>query len=518
MKKVFFAAFIITAACKITQAQSVAVNTDGSTPHASAILDIKNPNKGLLIPRVSLISETDVTTISSPLVSLLIYNSNNALPDGDGYYYWNGSKWTKLATRLNLSNLAWNVAGNTGTNPANDFIGTTDNKALVFKTNNVLSGKIDPVPNNVFLGNAAGLSMNGGTNNAFFGHFAGQSTTTGTGNLFAGHNAGSSNTTGNANVFLGQGAGKSNTGGIQNTFIGEDAGFNNISGSSNVFIGNNTGSGSQLVSNTVAVGTDALSAANSGISNTAVGYSSLKVNTTGYSNTAFGSNTMIATTTGILNTAVGKGSLLSNTSGSGNVALGYASLDLNQTGDFNTAVGYVSGPSSGLINLTNTTCLGYRSEVSTSNTMTFGNISVDRWAFGITTTNANHALEVGSTAFNGNGAYLTQGGAWTNASDENKKEDITAVNGTELLQKISSLTVSKWKYKGSSEYHIGPMAQDFYKLFGLGTDDRGISTIDPAGIALAAIQEQQKMIASLNHLILQLRAEMNSLKEKLTRQ
>jgi hypothetical protein len=32
------------------------------------------------------------------------------------------------------------------------------------------------------------------------------------------------------------------------------------------------------------------------------------------------------------------------------------------------------------------------------------------------------------------------------------------------------------------------MAQDFYKLFNVGVDDKGISTIDPAGISLAAIQ------------------------------
>ena len=44
--------------------------------------------------------------------------------------------------------------------------------------------------------------------------------------------------------------------------------------------------------------------------------------------------------------------------------------------------------------------------------------------------------------------------------------------------------------------HIGPMAQDFYKLFNLGNDDKSISTIDPSGIALAAIKEQQKIIDS----------------------
>ena len=36
------------------------------------------------------------------------------------------------------------------------------------------------------------------------------------------------------------------------------------------------------------------------------------------------------------------------------------------------------------------------------------------------------------------------------------------------------------------------MAQDFYSLFGLGKDNKSISTIDASGIALAAIQELYK--------------------------
>src|SRR6476646_5975910 len=31
---------------------------------------------------------------------------------------------------------SWNLTGNSGTNPSTNFIGTTDSKALVFRTNN----------------------------------------------------------------------------------------------------------------------------------------------------------------------------------------------------------------------------------------------------------------------------------------------------------------------------------------------------------------------------------------------
>jgi len=36
--------------------------------------------------------------------------------------------------------------------------------------------------------------------------------------------------------------------------------------------------------------------------------------------------------------------------------------------------------------------------------------------------------------------------------------------------------------------HLGPMAQDFYSAFGVGVDDRHITSIDEDGVALAAIK------------------------------
>ena len=78
-------------------AQSVAINNTGVVAKASAVLDLDAGNKGLLIPRVSLLSATDVATIPSPETSLLIYNTNTAGTSPDnvvpGFYYWDGTKW-----------------------------------------------------------------------------------------------------------------------------------------------------------------------------------------------------------------------------------------------------------------------------------------------------------------------------------------------------------------------------------------------------------------------------------------
>lgn len=89
------------------------------------------------------------------------------------------------------------------------------------------------------------------------------------------------------------------------------------------------------------------------------------------------------------------------------------------------------------------------------------------------------------------GAFLSgNGDDWTNSSDRNKKENFKAVDAQGILRRLVQLKITQWNYKGDSDNisHIGPVAQDFYALFGLGSDDRTISTVDPAGIALVAIQ------------------------------
>ena len=79
---------------------NVGINDDNSAPKASAMLDVCSSTKGMLIPRVALTSITSASPVTSPEVSLLIYNTatagtapNNVIP---GYYYWNGSAWTGL--------------------------------------------------------------------------------------------------------------------------------------------------------------------------------------------------------------------------------------------------------------------------------------------------------------------------------------------------------------------------------------------------------------------------------------
>jgi hypothetical protein len=81
-------------------------------------------------------------------------------------------------------------------------------------------------------------------------------------------------------------------------------------------------------------------------------------------------------------------------------------------------------------------------------------------------------------------------GTLTENSDVNSKQDIEPVDGRNILEKIAQLEVSEWSYKKSPKTrHIGPMAQDFRAAFGLGHTNKGISTLDSSGVALAAIKE-----------------------------
>jgi len=92
MKKIFLSIFAI---CTISYSQ---VGINNVTPEAQ--LDIKATDKGMLIPRVSLTSLATALPVTNPnggalVASTLVYNTNTTV--GVGFYYWNGSRWIKIA-------------------------------------------------------------------------------------------------------------------------------------------------------------------------------------------------------------------------------------------------------------------------------------------------------------------------------------------------------------------------------------------------------------------------------------
>ncbi len=115
--------------------QSVAVNTDGSQPHNTAILDVKSASKGVLIPRLTTLQRT---SIAGPAIGLMVF-------DTDTYSFWiyrgdvNGG-WVEFLHNLDKH---WDRSGITvfNTNPGNIGIGTNSptEKLTINATNPAIS-------------------------------------------------------------------------------------------------------------------------------------------------------------------------------------------------------------------------------------------------------------------------------------------------------------------------------------------------------------------------------------------
>jgi hypothetical protein len=90
--------------------------------------------------------------------------------------------------------------------------------------------------------------------------------------------------------------------------------------------------------------------------------------------------------------------------------------------------------------------------------------------------------------------------AFNVTSDKNVKENFGAVDQKTVLERLSAIPISTWNFieNDNKTKHMGPMAQDFYAAFGLGADNKHISTVDADGVAFAAIQELNKQNQALS--------------------
>src|SRR4051812_25116685 len=165
-------------------AQNVGIGT--TSPHASSKLDIQSTNQGLLVPRMSTAQRTSIV---SPATGLFVFDT-----DTNSFWFYGGAAWINLVTNSS----GWLLDGNTGINPSLNFIGTTDNQPLVFKSNNERVGLLE--------------SSNG----------------SGNGNIAWGYKSMANNTTGSLNIAIGRNAlGSSNVPGTSSIAIGDSALFNN---------------------------------------------------------------------------------------------------------------------------------------------------------------------------------------------------------------------------------------------------------------------------------------------------
>jgi len=183
---------------------------------------------------------------------------------------------------------------------------------------------------------------------------------------------------------------------------------------------------------------------------------------------------------------------------------------------------------------TNSVAIGYHAQAMHNGSFIFNDYA-DVFAY-VNTTSANQFMvkASGGTIFYtsadlSTGVQLLPGaGAWSILSDRNKKSNIEPLDARAYLDRLSDLPVYSWSYKSqdSSITHIGPMAQDFYAVFNLGTDSTTINSGDFDGVNLLlikaldekmeAIEKQEEQIASMALELEALRAQRERLLKLLT--
>ena len=140
-------------------------------------------------------------------------------------------------------------------------------------------------------------------------------------------------------------------------------------------------------------------------------------------------------------------------------------------------------------------------------------INDNRFVFRVT-----NAFYIWTKADHTAGVLLPTGGnAWTSLSDRNVKANFAALDGREVLARLAEVPIQTWNYKSQdpSIRHMGPMAQDFYAAFGLGEDDKHISTVDADGVALAAIQGLYQLVQERDSQIATQQGQIDDLQARL---
>ena len=109
-------------------------------------------------------------------------------------------------------------------------------------------------------------------------------------------------------------------------------------------------------------------------------------------------------------------------------------------------------------------------------------------------------------------------GVFNCTSSRSTKENFQMVDGVSVLSRLKGIEVSTWNYisEGRNVRHMGPMAEDFFKAFQLGTSNSSIGVQDLTGVSLAAIKELNQRTDELQQKtseVEQLRGEVNQLRQ-----
>lgn len=129
------------------------------------------------------------------------------------------------------------------------------------------------------------------------------------------------------------------------------------------------------------------------------------------------------------------------------------------------------------------------------------NASSDQWSFtndnvGAGELEINYIPNAGTeVSIDGSGNVTAT--SFNPTSSRSLKHELVPVEPKEVLTRLAELPISTWSFirdDGGSR-HLGPMAEDFKAAFGLGQSDKTINLTDASGVAFAAIQGLQELVA-----------------------
>jgi len=190
----------------VSKAQFPITSTQGS------VTTLTKPLGGLQAGVGMIMTVYADTTAANLNAYLKTYNGGVIYCTSDSALYFrsNGaSRWVQILPSGGTTGLnAWLITGNSGTTAGTNFLGTTDNKGLMFKVNGIQSAFLDYALGNASWGYQSMLNNSTGSNNTASGITSMLSNVSGNHNSAFGEQSLYSMTSGEKNVALGYSAGK----------------------------------------------------------------------------------------------------------------------------------------------------------------------------------------------------------------------------------------------------------------------------------------------------------------------
>ncbi|MBC7766496.1 tail fiber domain-containing protein, partial [Arenimonas sp.] len=500
------------------------------TQLASTVLDFGTTTRGLLSSSATGLSYSTTTGIFS-------LTSGYTIPLVTSTTQWN--------TAFTLASIAVIQGGNSfGTT---SILGTNDNNALQFKTNNVRTGYISADGLSVsfganagvnasmiktfFVGNNAGLGANSANDSNFLGSSAGSGATAANNSNFLGLNAGYGATNAYFSNFFGQSAGNGATDANYSNFLGLNAGSGATAANNSNFFGVNAGYGATNAYNSnflgYSAGYGAVNASSSNFIGLYAGYGTTNANRSNF----LGQNAGNAATNASFSNFIGQGAGFGATNAANSTFIGLQS-GLNDTvnntsgnkysiliGNYTSTAGFSNsiaigqGVSNSAINQLNIGRVIYATNIGSSTTPTSSAFSPASVGIGMATPadrlQVFGDVRLGTTGTNGcikdfSGTGITG----TCSSDERLKTNIIDLSDN-YLDKMAKLRVISYSWNDTAKElnkvdttvtNYGLLAQNVEENFPelVSVDSNGYKQVNYSRIPLYLIKSIQELSKKVN--------------------